>query len=263
VVPWLRHECAHLTVDGVPVHPQHPAYQLNPIMGPDCTGAFTGKLLVVHNAHDSVVFPGNAVEYVRRARAAHGDGLDDRFRLYWNERAEHGRPATAPAWRGPSTTRLVDYEGSIGQALDRLVQWVEAGEAPPAGTAYEYDGALRLPSGAGERRGLQPVVRASADGGARADVTVGAPVALRVEAETPPGTGRLVRAAWDLDATGSFATSVEVPHGAERLDATVEHRFDEPGTHFVAVRVEAHPTGRADDPLATVVNLARVRVVVR
>jgi hypothetical protein len=262
VVPWLEHEFADLMVDGRPVHPQHPAYALTPIMGPDCTGAFSGKLVVVHNAHDSIVYPGNAVEYVRRAREAHGGDLDESFRLWWNEHAEHGGPEMAPPWRGPSTTRLLDYQGSLGRALDELVAWVEDGAPPPPSTAYDYDGALTFPRAAASRRGIQPVVRATADGAVRAETAAAVPVALRVEAEAPPGAGRLVRAAWDLDGSGAFATRINVPTGVAALDATIEHAFTEPGAHFVAVRVESHADGRVDDPLATVANLARVRVVV-
>jgi hypothetical protein len=262
VVPWLDAEFAQDRVDARPVHPQHPPHELNSIMGPDCTGAFTGKAIVVHNAHDSIVWPGNAVEYVRRAKAAHGDDLDDRFRIWWNQHAEHGPPAMAPAWHGPATSRLVDYQGSVGQALDRLVRWVEADEAPPPSTVFSYDGALTFPATATARAGIQPVVRATVDGARVAVVAPSQRVTLRMEAEVPPGAGYLVGAAWDLDGTGAFGAPVAMPANATALDADVQHSFSQPGTYFVTVRVTAHPKARTDDPLATVSELGRVRVVV-
>ena len=70
----------------------------------------------------------------------------------------------------------VSYLGALHQALSDLADWVEHCIASPASSAYEViDGQVAVPSVAIERTGVQPVVTLSADGGARADVTVGEP----------------------------------------------------------------------------------------
>jgi hypothetical protein len=99
---------------------------------------------------------------------------------------------------------------------------------------------------------VQPVVRATANGGERADADRGEPVRLDVTVELPPGAGTLEEIVWDVEGSGAFATS----------GATIDHAFDAPGVYFPAARVTARREG-VQAPLASLVNIGRVRVVVR
>ena len=161
-----------------------------------------------------------------------------------------------------SPTHTISYLGMLHQALRDLSAWVETGVAPPPSTSYEVvDGQVVVPDDARERRGLQPVVSLTADGGARTDVPVGADVTFRATAAVPDGTGAMVTVEWDVDGAAEFPVREDVVAG-ER--AVVEHRhsFAEPGTYFPTVRVAAHRDGDGTTPYARIQNLARVRVVV-
>src|SRR4051812_23241374 len=103
----------------------------------------------------------------------------------------------------PPTTaaRLVDYQGSLEQALQDLVAWVEQGRAPSPTTAYTVDGDQRLTMAptAPDRGGIQPVVVLTADGGGRAEVGAGDAVTFVATAEAPPGAGSIIAVEWDFE----------------------------------------------------------------
>src|SRR3546814_19317418 len=116
--------------------------------------------------------------------------------------------------------RISDWSSDVCssdlQGLADLVAWVEQGIAPPD-SAYSYaDGNLTLPANASERGGIQPVVSASIDGKARADVAVGADFTLSSAAEVPVGHGPIVAVAW------LFVVSRRVHVPEEGLDGTDE-----------------------------------------
>ena len=98
----------------------------------------------------------------------------------------------------------------------------------------------------------------------RADVGVGEPVTLAVEADAPAGGGTIIGVEWDFDGTGAFAvvrtTASTGPRASVRLETT--HAFDTPGTYFPSVRVTAHRDGDVDAAHCRLLNLGRVRVVV-
>ena len=96
------------------------------------------------------------------------------------------------------TTRLIDFGGAHEAALDAMVAWIERGLAPPSSTAYTLDAQdqrLLLPGSAEDRRGIQPVAVATAEGAARAEVGVGDTVSFAVEAAAPPDGGAIVEIA--------------------------------------------------------------------
>jgi hypothetical protein len=156
----------------------------------------------------------------------------------------------------------VTYLGMLHKALRDLSRWVEEGISPPPSTDYQVvDGQIVVPPDATARRGVQPVVSLTVDGGARADVGVGREVTLRATAAVPPGTGYVVGLEWDFDGAGLFPLRKSV-EGAETIE--VERRWTAPGrgTYFPVVRVVAQRDGDKDSPYARLRNLARVRVVV-
>ena len=158
---------------------------------------------------------------------------------------------------------------TLHQALHDLSAWVEQGVVPPRSTQYRVvDGQIVVPSTAAERRGLQPVVNLSVNGGLRVDVAAGAPVRFVAEAEMPPVTGTLVSMEWDFEGTGTFpdlrhiAPSQENASGTKvRLTAT--HAFAKPGTYFAIVRVTSQRNAQTATPFGRIQNIARVRVVVQ
>jgi hypothetical protein len=108
------------------------------------------------------------------------------------------------------------------------------------------------------------VVRLTADGGSRADVERGAPVALEVDAGVADGQGFVILVEWDPEGTGTWVPADAVldgtvPHVTQRL----QHAYAEPGMRIAGVRVTSHRTGDVDATFGRIVNLGRARVVVR
>jgi hypothetical protein len=126
------------------------------------------------------------------------------------------------------------------------------------------DGQVRVPATAAERKGVQPVITATANGSVRAEVAVGDTVAFAALIETPPGTGSVVGVEWDFEGDGDFPVSQKLADTkSERVEAKTTYAFSKPGTYFPAVRASSHRAGDSDTPYARIQNLARVRVVVQ
>jgi hypothetical protein len=247
--------------DGSPMYPQRPMI-LGPLFagaaaGTVQSGRFAGRMIVVESLLDREALPWQADWYRSKVREHLGDEVDDRFRLWFTENALHGDDQNQE-----DATHTVAYLGVLHQALRDLSRWVEAGVPPPESTAYEVvDGQVVVPSEAAARRGVQPVVSLTVEGGERADVGVGHEVTLRARAEVPPGTGSVVALEWDFDGSGSFAVH-ETVQPAETVVAERRWSPPGPGTFFPVVRVVAQREGDAATPYARLRNLARVRVVV-
>lgn len=227
-------------VDGRPVYPPRP---LPTGRMPVPTGRFAGKLILIQHTHDRECWPECAEAYARSVRAELGDGVEDRFRLWWIENASHLPPVT-PAAR----QRLINYSGIYAQAVRDLAAWTEEGTAPAPSTDYTFgpDTRLTLPVTAAERGGIQPVVHLERD---RIEVGVGEDAVLAATVEVPAGTGSVVIAEW------------ESGDGRRAQGECVTFTYVTPGTYFAVFHVASQREG---DPAAftKVRNLARVRVVV-
>jgi hypothetical protein len=247
--------------DGSPLYPQRPLV-LGPLFaaaaaGTVQSGRFEGKMIVVESLLDREALPWQADWYRAQAQAHLGSELDDNFRLWFTDNALHGDDE-----RQESPTHTVSYLGVLHQALRDVSRWAEEGVAPPPSTSYEVvDGQVVVPPDAALRRGIQPVVSLTVDGGARAEVAVGDLVSFRATARVPEGTGAIVSVEWDFDGDGSFPVADPVAV-AQRVDVPRQFSFTAPGTYFPTVRVAAHRYGDTTSPYARVQNLARVRVVV-
>ena len=113
------------------------------------------------------------------------------------------------------------------------------------------------------RKGIQPVVPALANGGAKAIVTARQSVSFTGSVEAPPGTGKIVWAAWDFDGSRNFAHAATLPKSpSAKVFVKASHSFDKPGTYFVTLKAGSERRGNTTSPFAHIVNLARVRVVV-
>ena len=226
--------------DGTPSCPQRP-FLVGLILdtgasGTIQTGKFEGKMIVVACLLDREVFPWQADWYANKVREHLGEQCDDRFRLWYVDHGLHGDSGTEEE----HPTRSVSYIGALHAALRQLAAWVERDEAPAAGTFYEVvDGQVAVPATAAERGGVQPVATLTANSRSRAEVSSGAPVLLRLTADTPPRAGEIVAVEWDMDGDGDFDTAATI-QPATRVDLIQTARFTEPGTYFITARVTAH-----------------------
>ena len=250
--------------DGKPIYPQRPVL-LGPLFtkataGTVPTGKFQGKMIVVESLWDREALPWQADWYRTKVKDNLGDRLDDHFRLWYTDHALHG---DSEAQEDP--THTVSYLGVLNQALRDLSAWVEKDVQPPASTNYKVvDGQVVVPPTAAERRGIQPVVKVKANGGARAEVAVGQPVTFTAVVEAPPKTGKIVSAEWDFEGAGAFPVKARIgmPHSA-RVTLRTTYTFTKPGTYFPTLRATSQRHGDANTPFARIPNLDRVRVVVK
>jgi hypothetical protein len=259
-------EFAMFDVDGRSLYPQRASATGSPdlyLVAP-YRGAFDAKCIVVQNLHDGQCWPCGAENLRRLLVARRGSARD--VRVWLTDHAMHLPSSVLPAGPRPvASTRLIDYGGIVEQAIRDVIDWVEHDEDPPADTSFttSANGGIELAGDAVERGGVQPVVRLTASGAARAEVRVGERVQLEARVELPPGAGGIVKLEWDLDGAGRWPVSEDGLDGAlTALTATRGASYAEPGTYFPSVRVTAHRDGDVDATFGRLVNLGRARVVV-
>jgi hypothetical protein len=224
------------------------------------SGYFRGKMIVVENLMDGDALPWQADWYRRAAEKAAGCSIDDRYRLWFIDNAQHTDPLS-----DLERTHVVGYaQSSLQYALRELAAWVEQGVEPPSTTSYSVqDGQVLVPATAAERKGIQPVVHLTVNGGARADVVPGEVVRLTARVEVPPGAGRVVAASWDFEGQGTYPDPAVLGNTArDPVELSATYSFSEPGTYFPALRVASQRENDPDTPFARSLNLGRVRVVV-
>ena len=251
---------------GEPVYPQRPLFPMARMHSitrtQPHTGVFAGKMIIVNHMLDDYAWPNGAIFYANLVRARLAGAVDDQFRLWFVDHATHIPVSMlAPTERA----RLLDVQGCTQQAVRDLIAWVEDGVAPPASTGYTIDDdcGVHLEGAPDERRGIQPIVTARANGATRAEVNAGDVVHFDAIAETPPGGGTIVSAEWDFEGTGDFLDADDTVDGTSPTAyVTTTHSFARAGTYFPAVRVTAHRDGRRDATTRRLPNLGRVRVVV-
>ena len=256
---------------GEPIYPQRPE-----VVGPRFargasgsaqSGRFAGKMIVVEALMDEAAYPWQADWYRTLVKAALGPRLDDSYRLWFVDHAMHTTPMVQPGDPRPvRTTRVVSYVGVLQQALRDVSAWVEKGQAPPPSTSYEVaDGQVVVPPRAADRKGIQPVVQVTANGGERAEVEVGEAVAFSALVEVPAGAGTIVHAEWDFEGTGDYPV-VEPFDDTNSSFAEVKlHRtyaFSAPGHLFPGPSSRLTASEQLQDLHRSVLNLGRVRVVV-
>jgi hypothetical protein len=223
-------------------------------------GKFQGKMINVQSLMDGDALPWEAAWYQTKVRDVLGASIDDDYRIWYNDNAQHTRPASAS-----QKTHVINYQGILEQALRYLSAWVEKGVAPPASTNFTVkEGQVHVPPSAAARKGIQPVVDLKVNGGERTEVAVGKPVSFTATIETPPGTGSVVAADWDFDGTGEYPTAGQLSdHKSAKVAVTASHVYSHPGVYFAAIRATSQRQGDAETPYARAQNLGRVRVVVK
>ena len=223
------------------------------------TGRFHGKMIVVECLHDGDALPWQADWYRRKVEAVEGPQLEGKYRLWYVDNANHTDPTTET-----QQTHAVAYSGTVQYALRELSAWVEEGIVPPPTSSYRVqDGQVHVPESAAERKGIQPVVHLTVNGGERVDVGVGETVTLTARIEVPPAPGKVVSAKWDLEGVGTYPDAAALGDPtSETVHVATTHAFSEPGTYFPALRVASQREGNPSTPFARSLNLSRVRVVV-
>lgn len=251
--------------DGTPLYPQRQR-----LLGPSFvqatggsieTGEWTGKMIMLESLWDREALAWQADWYRGQVRRYQGTKADQNFRVWYTDHAVHGD--VDPKAAGEDPTRIVSYVPVLQQALRDLSDWVEKGIAPPASSNYTVvDGQVRVAADAEARRGIQPVITLAVAGRDRADIRAGQTIRFTGRIAVPPGAGTITAAAWDFDGSGAFAQSSPVAPHLRNATVTTTHRFDAPGTYFVALRGTSQREGDRATPYTQIRNLARMRVVV-
>lgn len=222
------------------------------------TGKFDGKVILVENLWDREALPWQGDWYRRQVRANGGEDGLKRFRIWFTDRALHGDQK-----KQDDPSRVVSYLGVLQQAMRDLAAWVEQGKEPPSSTSYKVvDGQVVVPPVAGQRRGIQPVVTLTANGGAKAVVKAGEPVTLEGTVTVPPGAGYVVATEWDFEGDGIYDNAEKASGRKPKVLVKATHRFDKAGTYFAVLRGVSQREGDTETPFARVQNLARARIVV-
>jgi hypothetical protein len=258
VYDYFRHP------DGTPKYPQRGvdigAAGTLGATGQIPTGRFNGKMIVVECLHDGDALPWQADWYRQKVEAAEGAHVDDTYRLWYVDNANHTDPTTEAL-----ESHAVAYSGTVHYALRELSAWVEQGVVPPATSAYRVQGGqVHVPASAAERKGIQPVAHLTVNGDERAEVAAGEAVTFTARIEVPPATGNIVSAWWDFEGLGTYLDAAELGDPtSETVHVTTTHAFSAPGTYFPALRVASQRESDPTTPFARSVNLSRVRVVVQ
>ncbi len=223
------------------------------------TGSFNGKMIVVECLQDGDALPWQADWYRKKVEAFEGPRVDEKYRLWYVENANHTDPTTER-----QQTHAIAYSGTVQYALRELSAWVEDGIVPPPTSAYRVqDGQVHVPASAAERKGIQPVVHLAVNGRERAEVAVGEVVSFTARIEVPPAPGTVVSAKWDFEGVGTYPDAVALDDPtSETVRLTATHAFTSPGTYFPALRVASQREGDPSSPFARSQNLSRVRVAV-
>jgi hypothetical protein len=247
---------------GEPLHPQRDV-----LVGLDATvntvgsmpnGHITAKTLVIEVLMDIDALPWQADWYRSKVRQALGPRFGDNFALWFIDHAQHDDPATTSAH-----AHAVSYAGALQQGLRDLSAWVERGSRP-LDTVYEVvDTQVHVPVAASDRKGIQPVIALSVNGGEVATVAVGESVTFDATVEVPPNAGEVVAAEWDFEGIGTYSVAADLGSPQPKIALSATHAYATPGTNFAVLRVASQRQGNKETPYGRVQNLARVRVVVR
>ncbi len=220
-------------------------------------GRITARTLVIEVLMDIDALPWQADWYRSQVKQALGARFADQFAIWFIDHAQHDDPVSTIA-----RAQCVSYRGALQQGLRDLGTWVERG-VKPSETVYDVVATqVRVPGGAKDRRGIQPVVELHVNGSLRAEVDVGEQVTFDATIEVPPNAGDVVAAEWDFEGEGTFPVTVELGRPESKVVLSATHAYGKPGTYFPLLRGTSQRQGDVRTPYGRVQNLARARVVV-
>lgn len=250
--------------DGKPLYPQRP-FLVGPIISSNGAGSIQSgtpscKVIVLESLMDESAFPWQADWYRRMVEKNKGGNADDSFRLWYMDHCMHTDCAEG---NGGDHQHIVSYLGALNQALLDVSAWVEKGIEPAPNSSYTLDGGqVYVPDTADERKGIQPVVHLTVEGGKKIEARTGETVVFSAEIEVPEGIGMVEDVCWDFEATNEFTEGgmLTLEKEGKAASVVIGHVFEKPGTYFPVIKVASNRT--PGDMFTKVMNQDRVRVVV-
>ena len=233
--------------DGTPKYPQREQHYGPKVAYGGCGNLQSGeirdcKVIVTAGLMDESALPWMQDWYRGKVKEACGDDASC-YRLWYVDHALHGDTE-----KTPDDLHLVNYLGVLYSALLGVSDWVERGIVPQESTVYTVnEGLVTVPPTAAQRKGVQPVVRLTANGGKCVRVRTGESVQFAVDVQLP--AGELESMEW------SFAGEPYHAGGQTRT-----HYYPAAGTYFAVARATANL--RRGDRFTKIYNLDRVRVIV-
>jgi hypothetical protein len=235
------------------------------------TGKFHGKMIMVESVVDQDAIGWSGDWYRKQVAKL---GLEGNYRIWFTENAIHGGV--------PDANRIVSYTAILQQAIRDLWAWIETDTPPPATSGYDIAGywdedeaQVRLEPTAAERKGVQPVVDLTVNGGKRVDITAGETVTLTATVTVPPNAGGVVATEWNFLADGectkpnrpqpctTYGEPVVYSGQDQTVTVTATFTYDQPGTYFPVLRATSQRADAIGTPHARIQNLGRVRVFVK
>ena len=208
---------------------------------------------------DIDALPWQADWYRTKVKEALGNRLDEEFRLYFIDHAQHTSPAGVgspgphcqqPGCAGAGAPRS-QCVGREGREASRQHQ-LQDGRRPGGGAGLRC--AACRHSARCSRVGQRPRARRGCGWHACKPSAV---------VEVPSNTGRVVAAEWDFDGRGNYPVVEQLGDPKPTVTLKTTHSFAQPGTYFPVLRVTSQREGDPKTPYARIQNLGRVRVVVK
>ncbi len=255
IIAGSRSYDQYRNADGSPKYPQRA--DLSVLDGPNYrtmggrneTGEIKTKVMIIEGRADNLSWPLFNASYAEQIQRTLGPAkADAMMRFYLHDNGRHAAGGGEP--------------GIFQQSIQDLMAWAEKGVAPPPSTAYAIrNGQVVPPDDAAARRGLQPVMNLTVNGGTRAVVRVNQPVTLAGKFAMPPKTGLIVQYGWSIDGKADPMTVVDKPRQA--LEVSRMLAFDKPGSYLVRLTVNGQRDGLVNPANQTLLNnFQDVRVVV-
>jgi len=170
---------------------------------------------------------------------------------------------------------VVNYKAALLQALLDMADWLQLGKEPAKSTVYQRIGSQIIEEADPAKRcGMQPAVKLTANFQKSLKVEPGEEFMLIAEMTVPDNCGEITSVRYDFNDSWSYPAPPEnlFPvvgsfmrtnnNGVLGATSAITHKFDEPGTYFVSVRITAQRNGDMNDPFTQIQNLDRVRIIV-
>lgn len=221
-------------------------------------GNIHGKMIGLCSVMDESAFAWHG-DWYRKAIKRNGIDEKDCFRLYYHDNSLHDDRAGYL----DDPQRQVDYLGTLHQALLDVAAWCEQGIEPLETVNYKLlDGQVILPESADERGGMQPVVKAFANGEKSITIKSGETVSFFVVAEVAKNAGKITKAAWDFEGENDWSKDELLVEDKDRVRIESSHTFYKKGIFYPCIKVQSNRKGDVTDIYTQCKNLDRVRVEV-
>lgn len=255
IMPGYYHYDQYRNADGTPKYPQRPfsvtdLLTLNSGAGVLSLGNIKTKVMLFQNLSDFLAFPSWVAGYANSIEQRLGKAkAEQMLRVYYQERGGH--------------TNAGIVGGVFNQALIDMMFWAEKGIPPKPSSQWSFELPLTqviLSPDAAVRKGLQPVVNVTVNGGDHAAVEVNQPVKLVANLAMPPATGTIVQYDWTY---GTATDATVLPRPLQKVDVSRTVSFTAPGNYIIRLTANGQREGLvepADQTLAQ--NYKEVRVIV-